>query len=88
MTYVIVLLVGAIAGWLAGQNMKGAGYGLVADIAIGLLGGLIGAWLFSEIGIGGVAGVIGIIVAAVIGAIALIAIFRAVRRMPDAGARP
>jgi uncharacterized membrane protein YeaQ/YmgE (transglycosylase-associated protein family) len=80
MSFVLVLLVGAVSGWLAGQNMKGAGYGLIADIAIGLLGGLIGAWLFTKLGIGGVAGVIGILVAAIIGAFGLIAIIRAVQR--------
>ena len=41
----IILLVGLIAGWLAGQIVRGTGYGLIADIAIGIVGALIGAWL-------------------------------------------
>jgi uncharacterized membrane protein YeaQ/YmgE (transglycosylase-associated protein family) len=43
----ITLLVGAVAGWLAGLFMRGSGYGLVGDIVVGLLGALIGSWLFS-----------------------------------------
>ena len=42
------ILVGLIAGWLAGQVMKGGGYGMVADIVLGLLGGVLGGWIFRE----------------------------------------
>ena len=47
----IILLVGLIAGWLAGQIMQGTGYGLIADIALGIVGALIGAWLLPQLGI-------------------------------------
>ena len=47
----IILLVGLIAGWLAGQIVRGTGYGLIADIAIGIVGALIGAWLLPQLGI-------------------------------------
>jgi uncharacterized membrane protein YeaQ/YmgE (transglycosylase-associated protein family) len=39
------IIVGLIAGWLAGQVMKGGGYGVIADILLGLLGGLVGGWV-------------------------------------------
>ena len=47
----LVLVVGLIAGWLAGQVVKGTGFGLVADIAIGIVGALIGSWLLPRLGI-------------------------------------
>src|SRR5262249_53628073 len=47
----VILLVGLIAGWLAGQIVKGTGYGLVADICIGIIGALIGSWLLPQLGI-------------------------------------
>ena len=46
----VILLVGLIAGWLAGQIVKGTGYGLVADICIGIIGALIGSWLLPKLG--------------------------------------
>ena len=75
----IVLLVGAVAGWLAGVIMKGSGFGLVGDIIIGLFGGLIGGWLLPMIGVS-FGGIIGSIIMSVIGAVILIFIIRLVRR--------
>jgi uncharacterized membrane protein YeaQ/YmgE (transglycosylase-associated protein family) len=72
------LVVGAIAGWLAGQVMKGGGYGLVGDIVIGIIGAFIGGLLLTVLGIGGSAGLVGSIVVAFIGAVVLIAVLRAV----------
>jgi len=43
------IVVGLIAGWLAGQVMKGGGYGMVADIILGLLGGVLGGWIFEKL---------------------------------------
>jgi uncharacterized membrane protein YeaQ/YmgE (transglycosylase-associated protein family) len=71
------LFVGLIAGWLAGQFMKGGGYGLVGDIVVGLIGAFVGGLLFSFLMPGSDVGLIGSIVVAFIGAIVLIAILRA-----------
>ena len=49
-TLLVILVVGLIAGWLAGQVVKGTGFGLVADIAIGIVGALIGSWLLPRLG--------------------------------------
>ncbi|HEY3082996.1 MAG TPA: GlsB/YeaQ/YmgE family stress response membrane protein, partial [Chloroflexota bacterium] len=68
---------GAIAGWLAGQFMKGGGYGLVGDIVVGITGAFVGGFVLSLLGIGGSAGLLGSIVVAFIGAVILIAIVRA-----------
>ena len=77
---IIFLVIGAVAGWLAGVIMKGGGYGLVGDIIVGVIGSLIGGWLFGLLGIA-VGGLIGSIIAAVVGAIILIAVLRLIKRV-------
>ncbi len=74
------LVVGLIAGWLAGVVMKGGGYGMVADIVIGILGGILGGWIFSALGIGTGSGLIGGIIVAFVGAVVLVAITRVLKR--------
>lgn len=74
------IIVGLIAGWLAGQVMKGGGYGVVVDIILGLLGGIVGGWLFGALGIGAGSGMIGSIIVSFVGAVVLVAISRALRR--------
>ncbi len=71
------LIIGAIAGALAGTVMKGGGYGLVGDIIVGIVGALIGGFLLSLLGLGA-NGLIGTLITAFIGACILIAILRAV----------
>src|SRR5262249_39446813 len=70
---IIFLLIGAVAGWIAGQIMSGGGFGLVGNIVVGVIGALIGGWVFSLLGIA-VYGLIGSIIAAVIGAVILLAL--------------
>ena len=65
----IILLVGLIAGWLAGQIVRGTGYGLIADIAIGIVGALIGAWLLPRLGIHLGSGIVAAIISATVGAL-------------------
>jgi uncharacterized membrane protein YeaQ/YmgE (transglycosylase-associated protein family) len=74
------IVVGLIAGWLAGQVMKGGGYGPLVDIVLGILGGILGGWLFGALGIFPDGGIIGSIVVAFIGAVILVAITRAIKR--------
>ncbi len=71
------LIVGLVAGWLAGQFMKGGGYGLVGDIIVGIIGAFVGGFLFTILLPGSSVGLIGSIVVAFIGACILIAIVRA-----------
>ena len=78
MIYAIV--VGLIAGWLAGQVMKGGGYGILMDIVLGLVGGLVGGWLFGALGIGTGSGMVGSIIVAFVGAVLLVALSRALKR--------
>lgn len=73
------IVIGIAAGWLAGQVMKGSGYGLFGDLVIGAIGGYIGGWLFGKLGIATGSGPVGAIITATIGAILLIVVLRALR---------
>jgi uncharacterized membrane protein YeaQ/YmgE (transglycosylase-associated protein family) len=74
------IVVGLIAGWLAGQVMKGGGFGVLVDIILGILGGILGGWIFGLLGIWQGRGMIGSIVVAFIGAVILVAITRLLKR--------
>jgi uncharacterized membrane protein YeaQ/YmgE (transglycosylase-associated protein family) len=53
MEFLWFLLIGAVSGWLAGQIWKGAGFGLIGNIIVGIVGGVLGGWLARFLGIGG-----------------------------------
>ncbi|CAB3974166.1 GlsB/YeaQ/YmgE family stress response membrane protein [Burkholderia sp. AU31652] len=76
---IIWLVIGAIAGWLAGVLVKGGGFGLLIDIVVGILGAVIGGWLAGLLGIG-FSGILGSIVIALIGAVILLLVIRLFRR--------
>ncbi len=71
MNILIFLLIGAVAGWLAGTLMKGGGSGLLMNIVIGIIGAVVGGFLFGFLGIS-VNGMIGSIVTATVGAMVLL----------------
>src|SRR6516225_7262019 len=72
----VILLVGLVAGWLAGQVMRGAGFGLIGDLIVGLLGALIGDWLLPRLDIHLGVGIVALVINAFIGAIVLLLILR------------
>ena len=74
------IIVGLIAGWLAGQVMRGGGYGILVDVLLGLVGGVIGGWLLGALGVSLPGGVIGSILVAFVGAVILVALSRAIKR--------
>jgi uncharacterized membrane protein YeaQ/YmgE (transglycosylase-associated protein family) len=74
------IVVGLIAGWLAGVVMKGGGYGILVDIILGILGGLVGGWIFGMLGIAHGSGMIGSLIVAFIGAVILVGITRLIKR--------
>jgi uncharacterized membrane protein YeaQ/YmgE (transglycosylase-associated protein family) len=80
MNFIWFILVGLIAGWLAGQLMKGGGFGVVGDIVVGIIGALLGGFLFSTLGVAAGGGLIGSIVVATIGAVVLIFVLRLIKR--------
>jgi len=80
MQFVWFVLIGLVAGWLAGTLMKGGGFGVIGDIVVGVLGALLGGFLFSSLGLSAGAGLLGAIIVATIGAIVLIFLLRLIKR--------
>jgi uncharacterized membrane protein YeaQ/YmgE (transglycosylase-associated protein family) len=72
-------LIGIVAGWLAGQLMKGGGFGVVGDLIVGVLGALLGGYLFGLMGVGS-SGLVGQLVVATVGAIVLLLIIHVLKR--------
>ena len=72
MNFIWYVLIGLCAGWLAGQLVKGGGFGVVGDIVVGVIGAVLGGYLFSLFGISTGGGLLGSLVVATIGAIVLL----------------
>ncbi len=72
------ILIGLCAGWLAGQLVKGSGFGVIGDIVVGILGAVIGGSLFGYFGIGG-GSLLGSILVATVGAVVLLVVIRLIR---------
>ena len=77
---IVWLIIGAIAGWIAGALVKGGGFGLIGDIVVGIIGAVIGGWLAGTLGISIGSGIVASIITAVIGAVILLVIVRAIKR--------
>jgi len=77
---VLILVVGVVAGWLAGQLVTGTGFGLIGDLIIGVIGAFIGTWLLPQLNIHIGSGMVGAIVSATIGAVLLLIILRVFRK--------
>lgn len=75
------LVVGLIAGWLAGVLVKGGGFGILGDIVVGILGAVIGGFLFSSAGVWPGGGLLGSILVATVGALVLIFLLRLIKRV-------
>ena len=78
-TLLIILAIGAVAGWLAGVIMSGSGFGLLGDIVLGIIGAFIGGFLFGLLGLSAV-GLIGQIISATVGAVFLIFVLRLLKK--------
>ena len=77
---IIFLIVGAVAGWLAGLMVKGYGFGVVGNMVIGVLGAFIGGWIFGHYGIFPMGGIVGELIGATVGAVILLLLLRMIRR--------
>ena len=78
-TLLLILVVGVIAGWLAGQIVQGTGFGLVGDLIVGVIGAFIGSWLLPQLGVHLGSGIVPAIANATIGAIVLLLVIVALR---------
>lgn len=74
--FIIWLIIGALAGWLAGLFVKGAGFGLLVDIVVGIAGAFVGGWLVGFAGLGSNMGFFGSLVTATLGAVILLVLLR------------
>jgi uncharacterized membrane protein YeaQ/YmgE (transglycosylase-associated protein family) len=74
------LLIGLVAGWLAGKLMKGGGFGAIGNIAIGIIGALVGGFVFRTLGLSAGGGVIGSLVVATIGAVIFLFVVRLIKK--------
>jgi uncharacterized membrane protein YeaQ/YmgE (transglycosylase-associated protein family) len=79
-SFIIWIIVGAIAGWLAGMVVKGGGFGLIGDIVVGIVGAIIAGWLLPQLGIVIGGGIIAAIIDAFIGAVILLVIIKLIKR--------
>jgi uncharacterized membrane protein YeaQ/YmgE (transglycosylase-associated protein family) len=79
-TIIIILAIGAVAGWIAGLVFKGEGFGLIGNIIIGILGGIIGGWLMPKLGIHISSGIGGSILIAALGALALLLVVNVLKK--------
>ena len=77
---IIFVIVGVVAGWLAGQVMRGGGFGLIGDLIVGVVGAVIAGLLFPMLGVSLGSGIVAAIISSAIGAIILLAVVRLVRR--------
>lgn len=77
----IFLIVGALAGWLAGVLIRGFGFGVLGNIIVGIIGAFLGGWLFRALGIGVGSGLGAVFITALIGAIVLLFLISLIRRV-------
>ncbi len=80
MNLVYFLLIGLAAGWLAGQLVKGSGFGLIENLIVGVIGALIGGFVFGTLGVN-VGGLLGELIAATVGALILLYLLKFIRRV-------
>jgi uncharacterized membrane protein YeaQ/YmgE (transglycosylase-associated protein family) len=74
------VLVGLVAGWATGKIMKGSGYGVLVDIVLGIVGGILGSWILGLLGFATTGGLLGNILVAILGAVILVVIVRALKK--------
>ena len=77
---ILFIVIGLVAGWLAGQIVKGGGYGIVGDIIVGVMGALLGGFLFQRSGAFAGSGLLGSLIVATIGAVILLFVLRLIKK--------
>ena len=79
MDIILTLVIGILAGWLAGVIMKGGGYGILGDLILGIVGAYIGAWILDILGLS-TYGLIGYLIMSILGAVVLVAFIRVIKK--------
>jgi uncharacterized membrane protein YeaQ/YmgE (transglycosylase-associated protein family) len=81
MEFLWFILIGLVAGWLAGQLVKGGGFGPVGDIIVGVIGSLLGGYLFRTLGVSAGGGLLGSLLVATVGAVVFLFVLRLIKRV-------
>jgi uncharacterized membrane protein YeaQ/YmgE (transglycosylase-associated protein family) len=79
MDIILTLVIGILAGWLAGLIMKGGGYGILGDLILGIVGAYLGSWILDVLGLS-TYGIIGYLIMSVLGAVVLVALIRMIKK--------
>ncbi len=79
MSFIWFILIGLVAGWLAGKLVSGGGFGVIGDIVVGIIGALLGGFLFGQLGVSIGGGLLGSLIVATVGAVVLIFILRLIK---------
>lgn len=77
---IVILIVGGVAGWLAGLIVKGYGYGIIGNIVVGIVGALVAGWVFPMLGLGFGGGIVASILHATVGAVIVLFLIRLIKR--------
>lgn len=77
---IVFLIIGAVAGWLAGLIVKGFGFGLIGNIVVGIVGAFLAGWIFPAVGVSLGSGIVAAIIHATIGAVILLLLIRLVKQ--------
>jgi len=80
MSFIYFIIIGGIAGWLAGKIMKGGGFGLVMNIVLGIIGSMVGGWVFNFLGLSTDGGTIGSLITALVGAVIILYVARLIKK--------
>jgi uncharacterized membrane protein YeaQ/YmgE (transglycosylase-associated protein family) len=80
MDFVLFLVIGAVAGYLAGMVLKGGGFGLVGNLIVGIVGGFLGGFLFRQFGASAGSGMVGSLITAFVGAVVLLLLIGLVKK--------
>lgn len=80
MSFIYFIVIGAIAGWLAGKIMEGGGFGLLMNMVLGIIGGVVGGWVFGFLGFSTNGSILGSLVTAVVGAVLILFVGRLIKK--------
>ena len=80
MSFLYFIIIGGVAGWLAGRIMQGGGFGVLINIVLGIIGGVVGGWVFGLLGLSSGDGLIGSLITSLVGAVLILYVARLIKK--------
>jgi uncharacterized membrane protein YeaQ/YmgE (transglycosylase-associated protein family) len=80
MSFLYFIIIGGVAGWLAGRIMQGGGFGVLINIVLGIIGGVVGGWVFGLLGLSTGDGHVGSLITALVGAVLILYVARLIKK--------